>query len=117
MDLHKRDSKVKASQGGSITQKEKLQLAYRILLDRELTPVARIVGIYITNRLNEKRGYAWPPQETIAGGLGVDERSVRRAIEQLQSHFAIDRSRRQHEYRPRTTPDKLSAIDNINTGH
>src|SRR5262249_47469553 len=109
MDLQKRDSKVKANTG--VRQREKLQLAHRILLDRELTPAARLVGIYIADHLNEKRGYAWPPQEKIAADLGICERSVRYAIEQLGSHFSIDRSNRQHEYRPRTTAADFAAID------
>src|SRR5262249_16313978 len=102
MDINKR---------GGITPKEKLQLAHRILLDREIRPAARLVGIYIADHLNEKRGYAWPPQEMIAADLGICERSVRYAIEQLKSHFEVDRSNRQHEYRPRTTPADFAAVD------
>jgi hypothetical protein len=100
-----------------ITPKAKFDLANRILLDRELSPAARLVGWYLADHLNNRRGYAWPPQEQIAADLGICERSVRYAIEQLEGrHFDIDRSNRQHEYRPRTTPADFAAIDDDDTG-
>jgi hypothetical protein len=99
-----------------ITPKQKLQLANRIMLDRDLSPAARLVGMYIADHLNTERGYAWTPQEMIAADLGINKRSVRRGIAQLGAYFSVNRERRQHEYRMRT-PDNLSAITDIDTGH
>ena len=93
----------------SITPKQKLQLGHRILLDRDLTPVARLVGWYIVDHINTKRGYAWCPQEMIAKNLGICERAVRYAIKGVAPYFAIDRSRRQHEYRM-ATPANIASI-------
>ena len=93
----------------TISQKEKFSLANKIMLDQSLSPATRLVGWYITDHINTRRGYAWPPQETIAKDLGITARTVRRAIKDLAPYFAIDRSHRQHEYRV-ATPDKLSAI-------
>ena len=80
-----------------ITRQEKLNLANRIMLDKNLSPATRLVGCYIADHVNRKRGYAWPPQEKIASDLGIDERTVRRAVKDLASYFGIDRSQRQHE--------------------
>jgi biotin operon repressor len=95
----------------AVTPRAKFDLANRILLDRTLTPVTRLVGWFIADHINTQRGYAWPPQEAIAAGLGIDERTVRRAIKPLSGYFAVDKSRRQHEYRITTTPDILPAIE------
>jgi hypothetical protein len=104
------------SAANEITRKAKFDRANAILLDKNLKPAARLVGWYIADHINTKRGYAWPPQEAIARDLGIDERTVRRSIKCLAHYFAIDRSRRQHEYRM-TLPDNLSAITPNNTGH
>jgi hypothetical protein len=98
-----------------ITPKEKFNLGNRIMFDKNLSAATRLVGIYIADRINTKRGYAWPPQEQIASDLGIDERTVRRAVKDLASYFGIDRSQRQHEYHP--MPDTLSAIAADDTGH
>jgi Helix-turn-helix domain len=99
-----------------ITAKTKLELANRIRVDIELTPSTRLVGLYIADHVNTKRGYAWCTQEQIAADLGIDERTVRRAIKDLDRYFAVNRARRAHEYRI-ATPDNLSAIAPDDTGH
>jgi DNA-binding MarR family transcriptional regulator len=81
-----------------VTAKAKLELANRIRVDIELTPSTRLVGLYIADHVNTTRGYAWCTQEQIAADLGIDERTVRRAIKDLGRHFAVNRSRRAHEY-------------------
>ena len=91
-----------------ITPKEKFNLGNRIMLDKNLSPAARLVGCYIADHIHTKRGYAWPPQEKIASDLGIDERTVRRVVKDLASYFGIDRSQRQHEYHPK--PDIMSGI-------
>jgi Helix-turn-helix domain len=100
----------------TVTRKEKFDLANRILLDKSLSASVRLVGWYITDHIHTERGFAWPPQEQIAADLGIDERTVRRAVKELTPHLAIDRSQRQHEYRM-ATPDNLSAIKPSDTGH
>jgi Helix-turn-helix domain len=99
-----------------IVAKAKFDLANRIRVDIALTPSTRLVGLYIADHINTKRGYAWCTQEQIAAALGIDERTVRRAIKDLDRHFAVDRSHRAHEYRI-ATPDNLSAIAPNDTGH
>ena len=92
------------------TSKDKLDLANRILLDKNLSLADRVVGWYIADHINTVRGFAWCPQEHIARDLGIDERTVRRAIRAVAPYFAIDRSHRQHEYRI-ATPDNMPAIE------
>jgi hypothetical protein len=111
----------------SITRQEKLDHANRILLDKNLPPTARLIGWYITDHINRKRGYAWTPLEHIAADLGIHERTVRRLVKYLERHFVIDRSHRQYEYRiptpgnlPGITPGILSTIPGnscTDTGH
>jgi hypothetical protein len=93
----------------AVTPKAKFDLANRILLDRTLTPVTRLVGWFIADHINTQRGYAWPPQSTIASALNINEKSVRRAVKELGDYFDINRAGRANEYRPRT-PDNLSGI-------
>jgi hypothetical protein len=63
-----------------ITRQEKLNLANRIRLDKNLSPATRLVGLHIADHINTKRGYAWIPQEKIARDLGLGERTVRRLV-------------------------------------
>jgi Helix-turn-helix domain len=103
----------------AVTPKVKFNLANRILLDRTLTPVTRLVGWFIADHINTQRGYAWPPQSTIATALNINEKSVRRSVKELGDYFDINRAGRANEYRPRT-PDNMSAIerstpDNLST--
>lgn len=96
-----------------ITRQEKLSLGNRIMLDKNLSPAARLVGWFIADHINTKRGYAWPPQELIAERLNVTARTVQRAIKDLSGYFDVNRSGRANEYRP--IPDKLSPIPPIDT--
>jgi hypothetical protein len=98
---------------GNEIGRAKFNLANKILLDKNLTPAAARVGWYIADHINTKRGYAWCPQEHIARDLGLCERSVRYAIKELAPYFAVDRSRRQHEYRI-ATPANIAAITPAN---
>jgi hypothetical protein len=56
-------------------RKAKRDLANTILLGKSLNLAARMVGWYIADHINTKRGYAWPPQETIARDLGITAQS------------------------------------------
>lgn len=79
--------------------KAKFALANQILRDNALTYSARLVGWYLADHINTRRGYAWPPQERIAADLAMSLRSVKYAIKELKKYFDIDRSGRANEYR------------------
>lgn len=49
----------------------------------KLTPTAKLVLLYLTTCYNPKHGEIFPKQKTIAIKLGVSERSVTRAIQEL----------------------------------
>jgi hypothetical protein len=72
--MSERDSRDK------IIAKAKFDLANKIRMDIGLTPSTRLVGLYIADHINTKRGYAWCTQEQIAADLGIDERTVRRGL-------------------------------------
>jgi len=55
----------------------------------KLTAAARLVGLEIFNCVNRVSGGAWPSQKTIADRLGIDDRTVRRAIKQLKAAGCI----------------------------
>jgi hypothetical protein len=88
-----------------VTSRAKFDLANRILLDKNLIPAYRLVGWYIADHINTKRGYAWPP---IAEDLGISVSSVKRDIKSLAPYFNIDRRGRANEYRIGV---KLTPID------
>ena len=92
-----------ATNGNGITSQGKHELANVILRDKELSPAARLVGLYIADHVNTRCGYAWPAQGTIATDLGIGARTVARAIGQLGHYFQITRRhRRVNEYQPVT---------------
>ena len=49
----------------------------------EITPVAKLVLLYLTTCYNPKHADVFPKQKTIADKIGVSERSVIRAIQEL----------------------------------
>jgi hypothetical protein len=62
------------------------------------TPAAKLV---IAQCVDEALGYAWPKEETLAEWLNIDERTVRRAIQELEqtSVMVVQRvHRRVHHY-------------------
>ena len=96
-----------------VTAKEKFNLGNRIRLDKKLSPATRLVGCYIADHIHTERGYAWPPQTTIANDLGIDLRSVKRAVKSLAPYFKINRQGRANEYR---IGDKSSPMEAGNRG-
>ena len=87
----------------AIAIRDRFALANAIMLDKGLSLAARVVGWYIADHVNTRRGYAWPSQDTIAADLGIGVRTVRRAVSQLGGYFQITRRRRRaNEYRPLT---------------
>jgi hypothetical protein len=87
-----------------ITSRGKHEMANAILRDKELSPAARLVGLYICDFVNLQRGYAWPAQATIAADLGMGASTVSRAIGQLDGRYfqVTRRHRRANEYQPLT---------------
>ncbi len=49
----------------------------------DITPVAKLVLLYLTDCYNPKNAEVFPKQKTIALKLGVSERSITRAIQEL----------------------------------
>jgi len=65
------------------------------------TPAAKLVCWEIVQCVDEALGYAWPKVETLAEWLNVDERTVRRSIQELEqmSVMVVQRvHRRDHHY-------------------
>ena len=65
------------------------------------TPAAKLVCWEIVQCVDEALGYAWPKVETLAEWLNIDERTVRRSIQELEqmSVMVVQRvHRRDHHY-------------------
>ncbi len=54
-----------------------------------LSPIAKLVLIYLTSCFNETHKYVFPKQSKIADNLGVSERSIVRAIQELVNEGLI----------------------------
>ena len=91
----------------TVTQKEKFALGNAIMLDQNLSPATRLVGWYITDHINTRRGYAWPPQTKIAADLGLSRSMVKYAVKSLAQYFEINRSGRCNEYRIGSKSDPI----------
>jgi hypothetical protein len=77
------------------------RLRAAIIRDKTLKPTTRLVGHEIADMINFDTGYAWPSQETLAKALGLAERTVRSAVEQMnRKHFVIERDGRSNRYFP-----------------
>jgi hypothetical protein len=61
----------------------RLQAADDLRRNGNLSAAARLVGLEIFSHVNRISGCAFPSEDTIAGRLGIDVRTVRRAIPQL----------------------------------
>jgi biotin operon repressor len=72
----------------------RLQAGDDLRRNGKLSAAARLVGLEIFNCVNKVTGGAWPSQETIADRLGIDDRTVRRAIKQLKAAGCIKVMRR-----------------------
>ena len=49
----------------------------------DITPTAKLVLVYLTTCYNPKKAEVFPKQKTIAAKIGVSERSVVRAVQEL----------------------------------
>src|SRR5260221_645213 len=117
----------------------KMRLQDRGMHDERLTPAARLVFYEILSHLNRVSGDAWPSEERIAIRLGLEVRTVRRAIHGTKhskkrpnsnrkkpprecglvalGYITVEVDGRSNTYRPifdeaapPPTPDKMSAI-------
>jgi len=81
------------ARAGELSQKERdhARLSFLDELRRSplFTPTAKLVGWEITQCVDETLGYAWPKGETLAEWLNIDERTVVRAVEELERVRAI----------------------------
>lgn len=74
---------VKKDAAQSLTQYELSTQIITKLNTFKLTPTAKLVLLYLTTCYNPKHREVFPKQKTIADKLGVSERSVTRAIQEL----------------------------------
>ena len=74
---------LKMKQQESCTQFEITTNTITKLNTFNLTPTAKLVLLYLTTCYNPKHKEVFPKQKTIADKLGVSERSVTRAIQEL----------------------------------
>lgn len=68
----------------------------QVKLDRELTPTAVLTALALLKFFNHKSGEAWPSNATLAVELGVDRRTIQRALALLveRRHLTVIGSRR-----------------------
>jgi Helix-turn-helix domain len=69
-----------------LSQKERdhARLSFLDELRRSPLSTAKLVGWEIVQCVDESLGYAWPKGETLAEWLNIDERTVVRAVEELE---------------------------------
>ena len=75
----------------------------RLRRDGELSAAARLVGLEILSHVNRASMDAWPSESTLAAALGLDIKTVKRAVPVLEAagYFVISRRRRySNRYRP-----------------
>jgi len=106
------------ARAAELSQKERDHARLSFLDDLRRSPLftktAKLVCWEIVQCVDEALGYAWPKIETLAEWLNIDERSVRRAIQELEqtSVMVVQRvHRRVHHYLVPyfwALPDKLS---------
>lgn len=73
-------------------------LAYydSIYQDRELSPRAKAVLIYLKDHAN-KQGTCWPGINTIAAGVSLSRSTVKRALNDLINAGLVEKSKRWRE--------------------
>src|SRR5215471_21524504 len=105
MDLHERDSKVKAKQGEPPLEaiREQWQRQVMAAPGRQANHV--LVAIAISWHLNRNTGDAWPAFVTLAKETGLGRRTVVRAVKWLEArgHMSVAHSRGgnvSNRYRP-----------------
>lgn len=101
-----------------ITRELKHELANAIRRDKTLTAATKLVGVYIADKLNKRRGYAWPSADTIAADLSISRSTVLRATGVLaERHFSVTRQLGlANEYRPTGVKMTLADQCQIATG-
>lgn len=79
----KKNLKTQNHVSANVSQFELTKYTLNNLLQFDITPVAKLVLLYLTDCYNPKNADVFPKQSTIAKTLGVSERSVVRAVQEL----------------------------------
>jgi len=61
-----------------------MEWAHELAVDKRLRGATRDVLLALAYHANSRSGRSWPATETLAGELGVDERTVRRSFAALE---------------------------------
>lgn len=99
--------------GHALTQFELTSNLLRNLYKYDLTPIAKLVLLYLSSCYNPKHVDMFPKQKTIAEKLGVSEASVIRAISELHKEGLII-SERKYTNRYKYTSKFLSSLGILN---
>jgi len=80
----------------------RLQAADELRRNGKLSATARLVGLEIFSCINRVNGQAYPSEQTIASRLGIADKTVKRAIAQLQTagYIKVTRRGRNNVYSP-----------------
>ncbi len=74
---------MKTMSGHGFTQFELTQSLLNNLKQFEITPTAKLVLLYLSSCYNPNKATMFPKQKTIADKIGISERSVVRAVQEL----------------------------------
>jgi predicted transcriptional regulator len=77
--------------GRAFSAQEKLKWLEMLCLEREVHGALRVGALLATKFVNGKSGEAWPSLNTMARHLGVDRRTVVRAIQKLDTSGYLER--------------------------
>ncbi len=104
-------------------EKRKARHRDGIMRNSLFPPSVRVVGFHLTDHVNFRTGYAWPPQERLAELAGVTVRTVHAACIALENDnwFRRQLSGRNWLYIPNwlrlETPEIVSGVQCRNTGN
>ncbi|KFB11065.1 helix-turn-helix domain-containing protein [Nitratireductor basaltis] len=59
-----------------------------VLTVNDLSPMARVVGVWIARRINYRKGHMWYKIETMAKKFEVTPRTIIRAVKELEGYRA-----------------------------
>lgn len=74
-----------------------------VLTVNDLSPMARVLGVWIARRINHRKGCTWYKVETMAKKFDVWPRTITRAIQELEGY----RTNKKTNEKERTGPQLL----------
>jgi hypothetical protein len=91
----------------------------QICADPQIPPSGFKLAFLISHRINRKKRYAWPTQQTLTAEAGLSERMVRYLVDQLRGrdHLDVDIGRGPGQasvYRMRINRQPIAGIDDEN---